>query len=77
MRELAERVLTLTGSSSAIRSVAYGDAYPPGFEEIPRRVPDTARIRAAIGWAPAHDLDSIIKRTIAYATEAGPENLLA
>jgi UDP-glucose 4-epimerase len=77
IRALADRILALTGSSSAVRLVAYADAYPSGFEDIPRRVPDTTRIREAVGWAPVHDLDSIIKRTVAYATEVGPENLLS
>jgi nucleoside-diphosphate-sugar epimerase len=41
-----------------------------------RRVPDTSKIREAFGWAPQHDLSAIIKRTIDYAHEVGPETLL-
>jgi len=75
--ELADRVIAAAGSSSSRRMVPYDQLYGDQFEDIPRRVPDTAKVRGLTGWAPAHDLDSIIKRTIAYATEVGLERLLA
>ncbi|MEX0874361.1 MAG: GDP-mannose 4,6-dehydratase [Actinomycetota bacterium] len=74
---LADRVLDATGSASTMRSVPFEQVYGPTFEDIVRRVPDTRKIRKLLGWAPAHDIDSIIKRTIGYAHEVGPENLLA
>src|SRR5262249_45323736 len=40
---LAERVLALTGSASAITYVPYREAYEEGFEDMPRRVPDTTK----------------------------------
>lgn len=40
---LAERVRALTGSVSPIVTVPYAEAYAPGFEDMQRRVPDTAR----------------------------------
>jgi UDP-glucose 4-epimerase len=60
IKELAEQVLSTTGSSSAITYTPYSDAYPPGFEDIQRRVPDISKIKSAINWAPTKDLKQII-----------------
>jgi UDP-glucose 4-epimerase len=61
IRELAERVIRVTGSSSRIEYVSYEDAYPAGFEETMRRVPDTTKLRNLTGWKPKYSLDEIIK----------------
>jgi UDP-glucose 4-epimerase len=61
IKELAERVIKLTGSNSQIEYVSYEDAYPAGFEETMRRVPDTSKIRSLTGWKPQYTLDKIIK----------------
>jgi UDP-glucose 4-epimerase len=61
IRELAERVISATGSSSRIEYVSYEDAYPAGFEETMRRVPDTTKLRTLTGWKPKYSLDQIIK----------------
>jgi UDP-glucose 4-epimerase len=60
IKELAEKVIAITGSTSAITYTPYSDAYPTGFEDIQRRVPDISKIKAALGWAPAKDLTQII-----------------
>ena len=60
IKQLAEKVIALTGSQSTITYIPYSDAYPPGFEDIQRRVPDTSKIKSAIGWAPTKDLEQII-----------------
>jgi UDP-glucose 4-epimerase len=60
IKQLAEQVITLTGSKSEITYTAYSDAYPAGFEDIQRRVPDVSKIKSAIGWAPGKDLNQII-----------------
>jgi UDP-glucose 4-epimerase len=75
--ELAQRVITATGSASTCRTVPYGEVYGDQYEDMLRRAPDTSKIRRTIGWRPQHDLDAIVKRTIEYAHEAGPETLLA
>src|SRR3954451_240377 len=43
--ELAERIVERTGLESEIVFVPYDEAYEEGFEDMPRRVPDIARIR--------------------------------
>jgi UDP-glucose 4-epimerase len=60
IKQLAEKVIALTGSKSEITYTAYTDAYPAGFEDIQRRVPDISKVKNAIGWAPTKDLNQII-----------------
>jgi UDP-glucose 4-epimerase len=66
IRELAERVKTLTGSDSLIQYVPYDQAYEAGFEDMPRRVPDISKIKALIGFEPKLELDDIIRSVIEY-----------
>jgi UDP-glucose 4-epimerase len=61
IKELAEKVISTTKSQSVITYIPYSDAYPAGFEDIQRRVPDISKIKQAIGWAPTKDLETIIK----------------
>jgi len=61
IKALAEKVIAITKSQSVITYTPYSDAYPAGFEDIQRRVPDISKIKQAIGWAPTKDLDVIIK----------------
>ena len=68
---LARRTVALTDSCSAIIHVPYDQAYETGFEDMRRRVPDTTKIRQAIGWEPRIGLDDILRSVIAYAREAG------
>jgi UDP-glucose 4-epimerase len=57
---LATKIIERTKSASIIRFVPYSDAYPEGFEDMQRRVPDISKIKRVIGWEPKHSLDSII-----------------
>lgn len=60
MRELAERVLRLTGSKSRI-------VHRPLPADDPRqRQPDIALATAKLGWQPKVSLDEGLERTIAY-----------
>jgi UDP-glucose 4-epimerase len=60
IKQLAEQVIAVTGSSSTTTYTPYSAAYPAGFEDIQRRVPDISKIKAAINWAPGKDLNQII-----------------
>ncbi|MGA1399875.1 MAG: GDP-mannose 4,6-dehydratase [Phycisphaerales bacterium] len=60
MVDLAKRVVAAAGSGSPIEFVPYESVYGEGFEDMRRRTPDLARIRAAIGWSPQRDLDGIL-----------------
>jgi len=63
--ELARRVLARSGSHSEIRLIPYEQAYEAGFEDMRRRVPDTSKIQALIGWQPTLSLDETLDQVIA------------
>jgi len=69
IRDLAERVRTLAGSTSPIRFVPYDQAYEAGFEDMPRRVPDISKLNALIGYEPKVGLEEIIRRVIEHARQ--------
>jgi UDP-glucose 4-epimerase len=64
--ELAERVRRQTGSASEILTIPYDEAYEEGFEDMLRRVPDTSKVRAAIGWDATLTLEQIIADVIGF-----------
>ena len=60
VRELAERVLRLTGSASRL-------VYRPLPQDDPmQRCPDITLARRLLGWEPVVELDAGLERTIAY-----------
>jgi UDP-glucose 4-epimerase len=64
MLDLAKRVKAAAESSSPIRMVPYDEAYTEGFQDMPRRVPDVAKLHALIGYKPDTPLSRIIEDTI-------------
>jgi len=60
IKQLAEKIIERTQSTSTIKNISYTEAYPAGFEDMQRRVPDITKIKNSIGWQPTHNLDSII-----------------
>ena len=64
--DLAKKVIKLTGSTSSIEKIAYEKAYPEGFEDMQRRVPDISKIKQVLGWSPEINLDQVIKDIAAF-----------
>lgn len=64
--DLAKTVLRITGSSSKIEFVPFEKVYGSNFEDMERRVPNTARIREAIGFVPAKSLDDIVRDVVEH-----------
>ncbi len=60
IKQLAEKIIKQTKSSSTITYTPYDQAYSAGYEDMQRRVPDITKIKNAIGWSPENTLDSII-----------------
>jgi len=60
IKDLAQKVIDITGSKSEIKYISYQSAYPQGFDEMMRRVPDTSKLRSYTGWSPKRNLDEII-----------------
>jgi UDP-glucose 4-epimerase len=69
--ELARLVRRIVGGGDDPILVPYEQAYQPGFEDMMRRVPDTRRIRKAIGWEPEIALETTIADVAAQLT-SGP-----
>ena len=65
MADLAERVINLVESESQLEFIPYDDAYEEGFEDMPRRVPNTNRANRLVGFEPSVGLDDIILSVIA------------
>jgi UDP-glucose 4-epimerase len=64
--KLAEKVKELTHSNSEIVFVPYDEAYEEGFEDMPRRVPDTSKIKRLVGFEPKMTLEGILHSVISY-----------
>jgi UDP-glucuronate decarboxylase len=60
IRQLAEKVIALTGSRSKIES------RPLPADDPKQRQPDIALARSALKWTPTTQLEEGLKRTIAY-----------
>jgi UDP-glucose 4-epimerase len=61
IQQLAEKIISETKSKSMISYMPYAEAYPPGYEDMQRRVPDTTKLQKHLSWKPEHDLKSIIE----------------
>jgi UDP-glucose 4-epimerase len=65
IKTLAERIIAMTNSNSNIRLIPYAQAYPPGFEDMERRMPDLEQLRALTGYQPRYKLDQILEDVVA------------
>jgi len=61
---LAELIVAMTGSNSEVQLVPYTDAYPAGFEDMRRRVPNVDKLRRHLGWAPSIPLEENLARIV-------------
>ncbi len=60
INDLANKIVKITKSNSTIVNIPYTTAYPDGYEDMQRRVPDITKIEALTGWKPKFDLDGAI-----------------
>lgn len=58
--DLAKLIVKKLNSTSNITFTKYEDAYPIGFEDMMRRVPDISKIKEYTDWSPELDLEFII-----------------
>jgi UDP-glucose 4-epimerase len=68
--ELAQRVVTLTGSSSTTVPIPYDEVYGQGIEDMLHRQPAIEKVTGAIGWQPTRSLDEILRDVVQYARSA-------
>jgi len=67
--DLAKKVIEITSSKSEIKTIPYSEAYPEGFEDMQRRVPDISKIKNILGWSPEIGLDQIIRDIANFHTK--------
>jgi UDP-glucose 4-epimerase len=67
--DLAKKVISVTGSTSKVEMLSYEKAYPAGFEDMERRVPDISKIKRVLGWQPEIGLEHIIKDIAAHNSD--------
>ncbi|MDR3722845.1 MAG: GDP-mannose 4,6-dehydratase [Candidatus Acidoferrales bacterium] len=63
---LARVVKHRTKSESPITYIPYDQAYEPGFEDMPRRVPALEKLQKLTGFRPATPLTEIVDRVVAH-----------
>ncbi len=73
---LAQMVKERTGSSSPITYVPYDQAYEPGFEDMPRRMPSLEKLERLTGFRPITTLPEIIDRVVSYFQRKRKEELV-
>ncbi len=62
--DLAHRIIEMTGSRSELQLVPFEEAYGPEFEDMERRVPDSAKLARTIDWGPLIPLEKILAAVI-------------
>jgi nucleoside-diphosphate-sugar epimerase len=64
VRDLAQRMIALTGHTAGTVDIAGEDFFGENFEDIPRRVPDVTALSEAIGFEARIDLDEGLSLTL-------------
>jgi UDP-glucose 4-epimerase len=64
IEELADKIISLTGSKSKKQFVSYEQAYGRPIEDMMRRVPSIEKVNKAIGWESKTSLDEILSKII-------------
>lgn len=73
IKELAELMIALSGSTSSVTFVPQKSIYGDSYEDIPRRVPDSSRMREILGVTPQISLEDGLRRTIEWFRAQGIE----
>ena len=60
IKELAEKSIEMTDSTSEIRYISYEEVYGEGFEDMQRRVPSLEKAKRLVGYEPTRMLEDII-----------------
>ena len=58
--KLAERIIEKCNSSSQIKLIPYAELSPSGFEDMRRRLPNTAKLSGLTGWKAEKNLEDIL-----------------
>jgi UDP-glucose 4-epimerase len=72
MLELAHRIRTKVGCKAQPQLVPYDRVFPHNFEDMQRRVPSTAKLRALTDFSPGIGLDEILEDVISHYRATNP-----
>jgi len=67
--DLAQKIITATGSKSIIEFIPYDKAFGKDFEDMQRRVPGIEKIKKLIDFNPKTDIDEILKQVIDFTKQ--------
>ena len=74
IKDLAKKVIELTGSTSEMEYVPCEEVSEEEKKELKRSVPDISKINGLIGWKPEVGLDEMLHKVIAYQRERPGKN---
>ena len=66
IEELAQKIKSLTNSSSEIRHVPYSQVYTQAFDDLRRSIPSLDKIEKRIGYSPKRSLEDTLKTIVAW-----------
>ncbi|MBI9076395.1 MAG: GDP-mannose 4,6-dehydratase [Desulfatibacillum sp.] len=66
IKNLAYRIVEMTGSSSRVKFIPYKEAFPADFEDMQRRLPSIAKLKNLTGYSPTTDLETILTKVIEF-----------
>jgi UDP-glucose 4-epimerase len=66
IKKLAEKIISMTNSTSKIVFKEYNEVYDSKFEDMQRRVPNIQKITRLVGWSPMRNLEDIIRDVIEH-----------
>lgn len=67
IKEVAEKVVAMTGSKSEIHYVDPKTLYGPLYEEAWNKIPNINRISQDLGWQPTYSFENIVAESIDFA----------
>jgi UDP-glucose 4-epimerase len=66
IKNLAERVVSMTGSTSDLRYLSYDEAYGQPFDDMLSRMPDLTKAQRLIGYLPRYSLAETLQQVIDF-----------
>lgn len=64
IRDLAEKVVRMMGSSSQLKLIPYKELYAEGFEDMRARTPDISKLHALTGFKTKKSLEDILEDVV-------------
>ena len=66
IRNLADKIVSMTGSSSELRYLSYDKAYGQPFDDMLSRMPDLTKARRLIGYQPKYSLAETLQQVVDF-----------